>query len=205
MKGKPLGRYLREDLLKPFDIHIYLGLHDDEIDRCAEIFLEENIPSLVGMQDQSTLLGKAWSPAPINESFFSSDEFYRSEMSSSNAHSTARDLAKLYNVLLNADSRAGRTLLKPDTLKDALIEQWDAVEEITHRHFRYSTGFMLNNPHFQLGSNPNNFGHPGLGGLVGYADPDKNLAFGYCCNRIKAVDKMDPSTLDIIDAIYRTI
>jgi CubicO group peptidase (beta-lactamase class C family) len=196
--GKTLGTFLREDLFGPLDIDFFVGLKPEEVLRCADVDVSENIPSLVGMKTPGTLLARAWKPALISNNFFQEDEFRRSEFVSGNGHSNASALAKLYGML----SLAGGEILSNEILEDAIREQWDGIEKMTSRHFRYGTGFMLNNPHFCLGKNPRNFGHPGLGGALGFADPDAHLGFGYCCNRIHPIDDTGPCGAALIDAVY---
>lgn len=196
--GKTLGKFLREDLFGPLDIDFFVGLTPEEISRCADIDVSENIPSIMGMRTPGTLLARAWKPASIADGFFQDDEFRRNEFVSGNGHSNASALAKLYGLL----AQDGGGIISHDMLEDAIKEQWDAVEKMTSRHFRYSTGFMLNNTHFKLGNNPRSFGHPGLGGALGFADPDAQIGFGYCCNRVHAIDDTGPRGSALIDAVY---
>jgi len=201
--GKTLGTFLREDLFGPRGIEFYVGLTTEEESRCTEILVDENVPSINGMRDDSSLLAKAWRPAPLDppEAFFQNSEFRRGEFASANGHSNARALAKIYGAL----SQEGGGIINNTLLEDAIVEQWNAVEKMTNRHFRYSSGFMLNNRHFSLGENDRSFGHPGLGGAIAFADPDENLGFGYCGNRIHAVDNNGPCGKALIDAVYKSL
>ena len=96
-------------------------------------------------------------------------------------------------------------LISQATLEDATREQWDGVEVMTHRHFRYGTGFMLNNSYFKTGNNPRSFGYPGLGGANAFADPDAQVSFGYYYNRIHPINKTGPCATNLIEALYRCI
>jgi len=198
--GKSMGTFLREDLFGPRGIDFFIGLNPEEEQRCTDILVDESVPSLNGMNQDGTLLARAWKPAPfdLNNNFFQDPGFRQAEFSSANGHSNARALAQIYGTLVHN----GNSMISHDLLENAIQEQWDAVEEMTHRHFRYGTGFMLNNTHFSLGSNPRSFGHPGLGGALGFADPDAQLGFGYCGNRIHAVDDAGPCGKALIDAVY---
>lgn len=201
--GKTLGTYLREDLFGPQNIEFYIGLTPEEENRCAEILVDDNVPSLNGMRDHTTLLARAWRPAPLNypAGLFQQSEFRRCEFASGNGHSNARALAKIYGEL----SQQGGSFISDTLLEDAISEQWNAVEKMTNRHFRYSSGFMLNNKHFSLGTNPRSFGHPGLGGALAFADPDAELGFGYCGNRIYAIDNNGPCGTALVDAMYQSL
>jgi len=201
--GKTLGTFLREDLFGPRGIEFYIGLTPEEESRCTEILVDENVPSINGMKDHTSLLARAWRPAPLEypEALFQHRDFRRGEFASANGHSHARALAQIYGAL----SQEGGGIINKDLLEDAIIEKWDAVEKMTNRHFRYSSGFMLNNKHFSLGANDRNFGHPGLGGAIAFADPDAELGFGYCGNRIHAVDNNGPCGMALIDALYASL
>jgi CubicO group peptidase (beta-lactamase class C family) len=201
--GKTLGTFLREDLFGPRDIEFYIGLTSEEESRCTEILVDNNVPSLNSMKDSSSLLARAWRPAPLNypQGLFQQSEFRRGEFASANGHSNARALAQIYGAL----SQQGGGIINNTLLEDAIVEQWNAVEKMTNRHFRYGSGFMLNNSHFCLGPNLRSFGHPGLGGALGFADPDAELGFGYCGNRIHAVDNNGPCGTALVDAMYKSL
>lgn len=203
--GQTLGAYLRDSLFGPLNIEFYVGLQEPEIARCADIILEDNIPSLNNMRTPGTMLHRAWIPAPIDRNIFQEDSFRRAEFASANGHGNARSLAQIYHQLCDDLNRGTRQLLSADTLREAIKEQWNAEEKISNRRFRFSTGFMLNNPFFAIGRNQRSFGHPGLGGPTGFADPDANLGFGYCCNLIRATDNTGPCATALINATYDSL
>lgn len=45
----------------------------------------------------------------------------------------------------------------------------------------FGMGFMTHGP-FSLYAGPGSFGHPGAGGSVAFAQPERELAFGYAMN-----------------------
>jgi CubicO group peptidase (beta-lactamase class C family) len=60
-----------------------------------------------------------------------------------------------------------------------------ARDVVTHTWVRRTLGFML--PDTRLGDPRllTAFGHSGLGGSLGFADPPRRLAFGYVMNRMR--------------------
>jgi hypothetical protein len=46
------------------------------------------------------------------------------------------------------------------------------------------------------------FGCPGAGGLIGFADPDAHVGFGYVLNQMEGGIPVDPRALRVIDALY---
>src|SRR5229473_5678592 len=68
---------------------------------------------------------------------------------------------------------------------------------------RFSLGFMLSQPGAELGPNPRSFGHPGAGGSLGFADPDRKIGFGYVMNQMGSnATLLDPRTTALISAVY---
>ncbi|KZZ80300.1 hypothetical protein A3766_23950 [Oleiphilus sp. HI0132] len=171
-------------------------MNESQITRCADIVISNGVPTLQQVNDPNSLLARAWKPIPDPQRMFEDPDFRTHEFGSGNGHSNARNIAKIYSLLsmegtideLNRDHR----LISKAALEDAIKEQWDGVEVMTHRHFRYGTGFMLNNPYFKTGDNPRSFGHPGLGGAIAFADPDAKISFGYCGNRVHPINETGP-------------
>lgn len=103
-----------------------------------------------------------------------------SEMASANGVVTARALARLYGAIANGGEVDGTRFLSP-----AL------VDGLTARPSWHPDGAMLMPMSFHLGYHglpvPGvlpGFGHVGLGGSLGWADPASGLAFGYVHNRL---------------------
>lgn len=203
--GRTLGQYLRESLFGPLNIEFYVGLTAQEITRCADVILEDDIPTLTQIRTPGTLLNRAWQPLPTDGNIFQEEAFRLCEFASANGHSHARGLAEIYNCLCQDYVNDTHYLLDQKTIREATRERWNDVEQISMRRFRFATGFMLNNPYFYLGSNPKSFGHPGMGGPTGFADPDARIGFGYTCNHMKAINTTGPCAEALIDAIYQSL
>ena len=45
-------------------------------------------------------------------------------------------------------------------------------------------------------------GHHGIGGSIGFADPDAGIGFGYACNKMHAVGDNGPRARRLIDALF---
>ena len=95
--------------------------------------------------------------------------------------SSANDLAKIFQMLLNGGSYGGKTYLRPETVK--LFTTRYA------RSTRRGIGFDMKelNPSesqnmSELAGN-NTFGHLGFTGTCVWADPDKDLIFIFLSNR----------------------
>lgn len=49
------------------------------------------------------------------------------------------------------------------------------------------------------------FGHVGMGGSIGFADPDAKLSFGYTMNRMGAGILLNARGQSLVDAAYRAL
>jgi hypothetical protein len=113
--------------------------------------------------------------------------------------------AGLNSVLANGGALNGFTLLEPDVLAEAVKPHWDGMDFMTKRPFRLGLGFMLSCPPFPIGGNDRNFGHPGMGGAIAFADPDRRLSFSYAPNRMSPVADAGPYASALIDATYAAV
>jgi CubicO group peptidase (beta-lactamase class C family) len=62
---------------------------------------------------------------------------------------------------------------------------------------------LLNTPEaVYMGPNMRSFGHHGIGGSIGFCDPDAGMGFSYACNKMHAVGTNGPRAARLIDAFY---
>ena len=67
-------------------------------------------------------------------------------------------------------------------------------------------GVLLNTPEaVYMGPNPRAFGHHGIGGSIGFADPDAKIGFSYAVNKMHAVGDNGPRARRLIDALYSVV
>jgi beta-glucosidase-like glycosyl hydrolase/CubicO group peptidase (beta-lactamase class C family) len=95
--------------------------------------------------------------------------------------SNANDIAKLFQMLLNGGSYAGKQYLDPQT-----VNEWTIRYEHSTRR---GIGFDMKDinpaatPNMDARAGANTFGHTGFTGICVWADPDKDLIFIFCSNR----------------------
>ena len=106
-------------------------------------------------------------------------------------------MARIYGAL-------GRGLLAPETLEQAIAEHSAGADFVLGRPSRFGLGFQLTQPERPLGPNPRSFGHFGVGGSLGFADPDAGLAFAYTMNR-SGPRWQNPRNRALIDAVYASL
>jgi len=67
---------------------------------------------------------------------------------------------------------------------------------------RFGLGFMMPVPGAAMGPNDRAFGHPGMGGSPGFADPEEGIGFGYVMNLSGAAILIDERPAALVAALY---
>lgn len=200
--GRDIGTLWRENVADRLGLDFHIGLNEAEAARCADYVETPGTPSRDGIKiNRESPLFRAWAPLPKVEDF-NSDDFRRRTFASANGHGNARAIAKLFGGLANGGTIDGIRLLSPELVADAIAEQWDEMDRMTNRHFRFACGFMLSCPPFPFGGRRDNFGHTGIGGSIGFGDPHARVGFSYCGNRMAPIADTGPFATPLIDAMY---
>jgi len=129
----------------------------------------------------------------------------RAEIPAANGHTTARALARLYGALACGGTLEGVRLLSPDGIGRCTEELSAGPDAILPIPTRFGLGFMLSDTTHTGGRfSPctRAFGHPGMGGSLGFADPEAKVGFGYVMNRMGTNVDLDPRALALSEALY---
>jgi CubicO group peptidase (beta-lactamase class C family) len=126
----------------------------------------------------------------------------------------ARGLAGMYAPLACGGSLKGLDLVDRDTLA-----RMSAVSSATSQDMtlviplRYSLGYWKSTdnrrqpPNLQDGMilSEDAFGHPGMGGSIGLADPRERMSFGYTMNNMGPGTALNPRGQSLVDAVYLSL
>jgi CubicO group peptidase (beta-lactamase class C family) len=209
--GEPLGVFFQREIAQKLGLDFHIGLPESEEERVAPMIAAD--PSEVNFE--SKFFQAVAQQGSLPQLFltnnggadFNSREIHAAEMASANGISNARGLAGLYAPLANG----GGGLLKPET-----IAHMGRVSAATHRDatllqpMRFGLGFMMSTDNRQAGGDSlllgeTAFGHVGMGGSVGFADPAEELSFGYTMNRMGAGILLNERGQSLVDAAYQAV
>jgi CubicO group peptidase (beta-lactamase class C family) len=213
--GASLGTYFRTHIAGPLGADFQIGLPVDDHRRCAEMSLLPPPPpdsadlglALAIMGDPEGLSARAFLN-PLSLAHGPNLPDWRSaEIPGANGHATARGVAQIYAGLANGGDLDGVHLLSPDVIDRCRTEQSVGPDRVLHLSTRFGLGFMLSQDHdgARFGPSPGAFGHPGAGGSVGFADPERQVGFGYVMNRMGPHILLDPRATALIDAVYAAL
>ena len=123
---------------------------------------------------------------------------------------TARDLSRLYQMLLRAGESDEVRILEAGTIAQARTPSVDGeVDRSLKLPFRWSQGFQLGGPGPDpirprpMGrlSSPDTFGHNGSNCCIASADPSRQLVLAYLTNLLPGGLEGSPHQSDVSDAV----
>jgi len=213
ISGKSPGAYFRDEVAVPLGLDFHIGLAPEHDGRTAEMISPpreefENSSLAEVFRDPQSMAYKAFMMAPdlLVPGHVNSRQWRAAELPAANGHGDARALARLYGALARGGSLDGVRVLGREAIDQAIEEQSYGVDAILTLPTRFGLGFMLTMPEMPLGPNPRSFGHGGLGGSLGFADPDAGAGFGYVMNKmLLSPDLVDPRLPPLVNAVYSSI
>ncbi|MFB0612028.1 serine hydrolase domain-containing protein [Aurantiacibacter poecillastricola] len=216
--GMTVGPFLRENVTGPLGAEYYIGgMSTQEQSHVAEV-LPNTGARLFAAKDQSVpekpTTPEGWQDGAVLRSFaflqnpqeawrdtMNSTRWREVEIASGSGHGNARGVARIYGAAVGEVD--GVDLLSDAQLEAMIAEQHNQVELLQDRPYHQANGVLLNTPEaVYMGPNMRSFGHHGLGGSIGFGDPDAKLGFSYCCNQMHAVGDNGPRARRLIDAVY---
>jgi CubicO group peptidase (beta-lactamase class C family) len=213
--GLTMGQYFRKEIAEPLGMETYVGFGPELDSRCAEMIpaglenIDMNNPTAKALMDPSSLTFKAFwvSPTPlIDPLYMNKREWRAAELPAANGHSDARSIAKMYGALARGGEIDGYRVLSAEQIDVARQEQSYGEDAILMMPMRFGLGYHLDIPELQISPTGAIFGHAGMGGSFGYADPDKRIGIGYVMNRMMMPpDLIDPRWKPMVDAIYGSL
>ncbi len=181
----------------PLGLDFHIGLHDDEFPRVAAIGRKKGDLGDAAaqrllrcmMSEPASMTTRAFTNPPSIMTSTNKPEWRRMQQPAANGHGTARALAGFYTGLLQ-----GR-LLDAALLAELTREHACGEDRTLLTQTRFGLGCMLDQPQVAnatYGLGPQAFGHPGAGGSIGFADPQRGVAFAFVTNSLGPYVLMDP-------------
>lgn len=197
IEGVEPGQVIAQRICRPLGLDFHVGLDDSEFARIAHIgrkkgdFGDEAAQRLLKcmMSEPNALTTRAFTNPPSILTSTNKPQWRRMQQPAANGHGNARALAGFYTALLK------NWLLDSQLLAELRKEQVQGLDRTLLTPTRFGLGCMLDQPQqanatYGLGAQA--FGHPGAGGSVGFADPERELAFGFVTNSLGPYVLMDP-------------
>ena len=220
VSGKSLGTFFQNEVAKPLGLDFWIGLPEDKEPRVA--------PMIAAAPDQESVLyrelttpGSLASLAILNSGGYmgAQPEYdlraaHAAEIGGAGGITNARGLAGMYAPLACGGKLKGVQLVTPDILaRMALVSSATGRDAVLVMPSRFALGFMksMDNRRGRAGArdsaiiSADAFGHVGVGGSFGFADPRAEMSFGYTMNRMGAGMLLTDRGQSLVDATYRAL
>lgn len=108
----------------------------------------------------------------------------RASLAWASSTGSARGVAKAYLPFAQKGLVDGEPLFSAHLIPELTRRQgWSERDFVLQKPIGWSSGFVKEAPDV-FSPNPESFGHPGMGGALGWVDPSVELAIGYVPNRM---------------------
>ena len=140
----------------------------------------------------------------------------RSVLPAGSLHSTAREMAVFYQMLINGGSYGGSKILKPETVSQAVSSGYRGWDEHFQRDSLWAYGFHLGGwkssgsggaveSVFGGRSTSSTFGHTGNRSTLAWGDTTHNLVMTFTCNRLLGSQEARQRWIDLSNAVWDLI
>lgn len=198
---RTLGLTLREELCRPSDADVWIGLPKSEHGRCADM---QKPKALADMGDITEATRWAFMKPWSSPGGMGAAAWREAELAGSNCHATARGLSILMQG--GVDGRInGAPLLSEDTLASFSKSRIKGQNLVLPFELDFAAGVMRNDPNYFYGPNAQTLGHSGWGGSCVFADPLSGLHGAYVMNRQRNSLLGDIRPRALIDAVYAAL
>lgn len=230
--GRSLGRFFADEVAAPLGLTFYIGLPPELEDRVSDLrdfvlpptaavaaavdrgvipaleapdadsTVPSMSPTLVAMATKGTLTRKVFSRPYLKIPAFNRHDVREGEIPAANGITNAASLARMYAAMVTPI--AGVQLLDATDIERARTEVSAGLDQVLLVENRIGAGFFLNSPTMPLTA-PGAFGHSGMGGSLGFCDPENRIGFGYVMNQCVAYPTLDPRTQGPIRALTQIL
>lgn len=209
-----LGTFFKNNIAIPLELDFHIGLPESEFARACTM-----IPfNLDQTASENAFLTKVFTdPTSIQhlammntgQYYFDHPDAWRAEIGGGGGLSNARSLARMFASLLGKN-----TSLSPARIEDMRQPVAQTKQDLTLLiPTRFGQGFMLRMDNrqthpldgYSLIIGEQAFGHVGMGGSVGFADPQTQMAFGYSMNKMGNSILLNQRGQSLIDAAYESL
>jgi CubicO group peptidase (beta-lactamase class C family) len=192
-KHRSPGQFVADEIVEPLGVELWIGLPEECEPRVspiigAAIANTSKDPAMAAMLKMflgpDTRGGRALflGGALAGDGMFNRRDVHAAEIPAANGISNAKSLATIYAATLAPIN--GVQLLHDEVRNVArtCVTPFGEADLCLLMPTTFGMGFMTNGP-FSMFAGPGSYGHPGAGGSVAFAQPERELAFAYVMNR----------------------
>jgi CubicO group peptidase (beta-lactamase class C family) len=222
--GQDVGTFFRQEVAEPLGLDFHIGLPPEHEGRVAPTIRADPTPpgetpwlfltraSAEPDSVQALLIKNTGRHPSLRD--HDSRQAHAAVLPSQGGISNARGLAGMYAPLaLGGSHRGVRLLEEADVRRTAEERSASRPDVVLLVNLRFALGFMKGSDNRDgppgardsLVLPESAFGHAGMGGSLGFADPAARLSFGYVMNKQGRGVLLNDRGLGLVDATYRAL
>ncbi len=191
--GRSLGRFFQEEVASPLGItQLHIGTPESldgdvaTLTSTIEITPEmEQARTALGVVDSIPGRALGFGVVGNQNDLLNSPAGRRAEIPAVNGTMSARDLARMYACLAGYGELDGTRLMREQTVRALSAQQTLRPDLVLVIPVGWALGYMTGGlAGWSFGPRTTAFGHPGFGGSVGFADPEREMSFGLVLNAL---------------------
>lgn len=196
VSGIPIDEFLEKEILSPLGLrNTSMSVSESRRRSYARMFSGTFSYQFIALYFNSTKVSSAVIPA-------------------ASLHSTARELAIFFQMLLNGGEYAGKQILAHDSVQLATSLGYEGFDVAFGRVIRWGYGFFLGGEHklnpelpdgMGKGSSVDTFGHYGQRTSVAWADKRNGTVMVFLCNRFLSSFDYKVRIREISDAVWDVV
>jgi len=210
VSGKSLGQFFKDEIANPYGLDFHIGLAENEFERVSKLivykpdatdapsaFVQAMFADPAGLQALAFGNNGGW--------HFDTRDSWQAEIGGAGGISNARGLAAMFGSLFGSSPLLSKARI--DAMRTPVSEGMDRTLCIPTR---FGEGFMLSIDNRDLPGDGQSaifgdgaFGHVGMGGSIGFADPEAGFSFGYTMNNMGGGILLNPRGQLLVDAAYQ--
>jgi CubicO group peptidase (beta-lactamase class C family) len=222
VSGKGVGAFFRDEVAGPLGLDFHLGLPPEAEARVAPTIRPDPVPP--GEAPWRFLARANQEPESVQALIVRNTGRKTGDQDSAEAHAAvlpsqggitnARGLAGMYAPLALGGAAGGVRLVDEETLAAMqAVSSASAVDAVLLVGLRFALGFMKSSDNRRAPPGARDsvilseaaFGHAGMGGSLGFADPAARLSFGYTMNKQGRGVLLNERGQALVDAVYRSL
>ena len=217
VSGLTAPEFIAQRIVKPLNLDgLYIGEADTQMDRIADFVglpelqrhgakpldTDYRVPFWVRSKQLRDLGRRGLTPRHAKE-LFSHPSFWKACLPAMNGVATARSLAKMYAPLAMGGELDGVRLVSEEVIRKASEVQTKRADRVTLYPLHWKLGYHRTDAF--LMDVPAAFGHFGLGGAGGWANPEHRLSFAFLHSGFPATIIGQTRTVMMTAAVYESL
>ena len=203
VSGKPLGRFVAEEIAGPLGADFHIGLPPEHDKRVSNVVPPPPLPfDLEALGLDSVAVKTFTGPAP-DASVAWTEAWRRADIGAANGHGNARSVARIQSVVANGGAVDGVRLLSPPTIERIFDQQSDGVDLVLGLPLRFGIGYALpQRDTFPYIPDGRLCFWGGWGGSMIIIDVERRMTIAYMMNKMAGAIVGNPTSEDVITTVY---